>query len=52
VGPLEFTLRRDDYLALGGHAGAVRPLAEALAGTRSRVTAWRSENPWPFERPR
>ena len=28
VAPLEFTLPRADYLALGGHAGAIRSLAE------------------------
>jgi hypothetical protein len=31
VAPIEFTLRRDDYKALGGHDGAVRLLADILA---------------------
>ncbi|MDF0599320.1 6-hydroxynicotinate reductase [Psychromarinibacter sp. C21-152] len=31
VAPLEFTLRRDDYRALGGHDGAVRELDDILA---------------------
>lgn len=32
VAPIEFTMRRDDYEALGGHMGHVLPLAEALQG--------------------
>ena len=47
VGPIEFTLRRADYAALGGHVGAIRPLDEVLAGQRVAVTPWRDENPWP-----
>ena len=31
VAPIEFTLRLDDYAALGGHMGYVRPLAQVLA---------------------
>ncbi len=31
VAPLEFTLRREDYRALGGHDAAVRSLADILA---------------------
>jgi hypothetical protein len=31
VAPLEFTLARDDYRALGGHDEAVRDLADILA---------------------
>jgi 6-hydroxynicotinate reductase len=35
VAPIEFTLRRSDYAALGGHMAHVRPLADVLgAGTR------------------
>ncbi len=30
VAPLEFTLRREDYRALGGHDGAVREMADIL----------------------
>jgi hypothetical protein len=30
VAPLAFTMPRERYLALGGHAGAVRPLADVL----------------------
>ncbi len=31
VAPIEFTLRRDDYLALGGYAGEVRSVEDVLA---------------------
>ena len=31
VAPIEFTLKRDDYTALGGHDGAVRALEDILA---------------------
>ncbi len=31
VAPLEFTLRRDDYAALGGHMAAIRSVADVLA---------------------
>jgi hypothetical protein len=31
VAPIEFTLRLDDYAALGGHVGEVRPLEEVVA---------------------
>ena len=30
VAPLEFTVRRDDYVELGGHGDAVRSVAEAI----------------------
>ena len=48
VGPIEFTVRKDDYEALGGHMDAIRDLAE-IGGERARVTGWRADNPWPFD---
>jgi hypothetical protein len=30
VAPIEFTMRRDDYAALGGHVDHIRPVAEVL----------------------
>ena len=30
VAPIEFTMRREDYVALGGHADEIRPVEEAL----------------------
>jgi 6-hydroxynicotinate reductase len=45
VAPLEFTIGREQYLALGGHGGAVRTLREIVAeggeyATAGRVAAW------------
>ncbi len=34
VAPVEFTMRLEDYAALGGHMEAVRPVDEVLAGAR------------------
>ncbi|HWK44193.1 MAG TPA: 6-hydroxynicotinate reductase [Stellaceae bacterium] len=49
VAPIEFTLRVEDYRALGGHMDWVRPLAEvAEVGSRLRVAAAQPENPWPL----
>ncbi len=39
VAPIEFTLRLSDYLALGGHADQVRPLAEVIGGARREASA-------------
>jgi ApbE superfamily uncharacterized protein (UPF0280 family) len=35
VAPIEFTMRREDYEALGGHMKHVMPLAEARAGKKA-----------------
>jgi hypothetical protein len=52
VAPMEFTMSRADYEALGGHAGAVVALSQVLAeqGEAARSAPWRSGNPWPLER--
>jgi hypothetical protein len=48
VAPIEFTLRREDYAALGGHLDCVRPLASLIgAGTRQQLPH-RQDNPWPL----
>jgi hypothetical protein len=47
VGPIEFTMRRADYAALGGHMDRVRPV-ESLAVERVKLTEWRADNPWPL----
>jgi hypothetical protein len=36
VAPIEFTLRAEDYRALGGHMDYVMPLAQAMHGKRGR----------------
>ncbi len=46
VAPLEFTLARGDYLALGGHAGAIRSLDEVMQKGGEYPTAARLQN-WP-----
>ena len=49
VGPLEFTLRRDDYAAMGGHIDHVRKLGDVTQDRRVAVSAWPAENPWPLQ---
>ncbi|HZV93335.1 MAG TPA: hypothetical protein VFF72_08965, partial [Caldimonas sp.] len=44
----EFTMRLDDYRALGGHVGRVRRLEDVLATTAHRVVAQVDGNPWPL----
>jgi 6-hydroxynicotinate reductase len=48
VAPIEFTLKREDYAALGGHLDAILPVEEVLAGARLRREPWREANPWPM----
>ncbi len=48
VAPIEFTLRRDDYAALGGHVDHVRPLSDFRGpGDNRRRVRPASGNPWP-----
>ncbi len=60
VAPIEFSMRLDEYQALGGHADAVRPLAQVLrdgawhndgAPTARRWSQIAPQNPWPLGRP-
>lgn len=49
VAPIEFTMKLDDYAALGGYMDHVRPLSSIQQEeSRSRIAA-RPENPWPLE---
>jgi hypothetical protein len=50
VAPLEFTLPRAEYLALGGHAEAIRTLDQVVAEGGEYPTAARVE-PWPEDAP-
>ncbi|WP_309663337.1 6-hydroxynicotinate reductase [Tabrizicola sp.] len=48
VAPLEFTLTRADYLAMGGHAASITSLEEMMARggeypTAARLEPWRSD---------
>jgi hypothetical protein len=47
VAPIEFTMRLDDYAALGGHVDRIRPIEDVLAHQRHRVIDWKPDNPWP-----
>ncbi|MCO5064025.1 MAG: 6-hydroxynicotinate reductase [Rhizobiaceae bacterium] len=54
VAPIEFTLRRDDYLSLGGYAGEIRTVEDVLARGGEYWNARAEEaaspgNPWPPE---
>jgi hypothetical protein len=60
VAPIEFSMKLDDYRALGGHMDHVRTLEEALSrgawhneGAPSSLqwTALPAANPWPLARP-
>jgi hypothetical protein len=37
VGPIEFTMRRDDYAALGGYTDHIQPLETVLRGAAGRL---------------
>jgi len=48
VSPIEFTMRLDDYRALGGHMGRVQGLEDLLASGRWRAVEAANGNPWPM----
>ncbi|WP_236025089.1 6-hydroxynicotinate reductase [Arenibaculum pallidiluteum] len=48
VAPIEFTLRLEDYQALGGHVGKVRSIEDVARTARARVIGWQPGNPWPL----
>lgn len=52
VAPIEFTLRRDDYIALGGHAAEIRSVEDVMATGGEYLNPRREAgasgiNPWP-----
>jgi hypothetical protein len=51
VGPIEFTMRRDDYAAMGGHMDRVRLLSEVQRSQRMRGGAGPQAEPWPHPWP-
>jgi hypothetical protein len=51
VGPLEFTLRRDAYAALGGHIDRVQSLETLRGNSRVKLSPWRDDQPWPLTPP-
>jgi 6-hydroxynicotinate reductase len=48
VAPIEFTLTRGDYAALGGYTERVVTLEEVLKQTQYVNQRWREGNPWPL----
>jgi len=49
VAPIEFTLKLDDYEALGGHMGHVRPLDSLKGLDKVKFEPERPGNPWPLQ---
>ena len=54
VAPIEFTMRRDDYAALGGHLDQVRTLDTlgqfmVPGNVERRIVSSHGENPWPMK---
>lgn len=47
VAPIEFTMRRSDYAALGGHVDRIVPVTEALLHAAVRQLPWDAARPWP-----
>jgi hypothetical protein len=52
VAPIEFTMRRGDYAALGGHMDRVQQLDDVLKAARIDRRPWREGNPWPLAQDR
>ena len=50
VAPIEFTMRRDAYQALGGHMDQVRELTSVSAGEGRKRVSEIAGNPWPLDR--
>ena len=49
VAPIEFTMPRREYAALGGYEDHVRALGDALASAHEvRSLDWSGANPWPL----
>ena len=51
VAPIEFTMRLDDYAALGGHVDHVRRLDEVLAEQGKKRERFLRHQPWPLQPP-
>jgi len=52
VAPLEFTMPRDLYLALGGHGGSIVGVDQVIRAfaAEARIEPFHGDNPWPFTR--
>jgi len=51
VGPIEFTMTRASYQALGGHVGHIRPVESIRGVERVKAIPWSPANPWPLKPP-
>lgn len=51
VAPIEFTLRKDEYLAIGGYRDEIVSLEDVLADGAVRSEPWRDSHPWPLDGP-
>jgi hypothetical protein len=49
VAPIEFTMRRDVYAALGGHVDRIQGVQQVLADARYTLIDWDAANPWPLQ---
>ena len=49
VAPIEFTLRRDDYEALGGYTDSILTIDDVMKTARVRSVPWRDTHPWPLD---
>jgi hypothetical protein len=49
VAPIEFTMRRDDYEALGGHTAAIVSVEEVVARPEATPISDLTDNPWPTD---
>jgi hypothetical protein len=54
VAPIEFSMRREDYIALGGYADRIRSLDDLLkSGERQlRSVPWQETHAWPLTAPK
>ena len=51
VAPIEFTMKRSDYAALGGYMDHVQTLESIVNGKDQRHVTPNPQNPWPLSRP-
>ncbi len=51
VAPIEFTMRRDVYEALGGHVDRIVPVQQVIETARHTLQPLTGDNPWPADGP-
>jgi hypothetical protein len=51
VAPIEFTMRHEDYIALGGYADRIRDVNSLTFKDGVRPVAAHADNPWPVKQP-